>query len=136
MPGSRVLHEAKEVTVGAPGREQPKQSLLYSSWLHTDVSSKFDPCSGLYNVLCPREGLLRGTTVLFTVQLGQLQHWHVAQGTHFADFQPLNKAPAEQDSQVEDISSRLRVRQESGVGSQPSCPYHPLTSQSFLSPTK
>ena len=26
LPGSRVLHEAKEVTVGAPGREQPKQS--------------------------------------------------------------------------------------------------------------
>lgn len=73
--------------VGAP-------SLLYSSWLHTDVSSKSDPFSELYNVLCPREGLLRGTTVLFTVQLGQLQHRHVAQGTHFPDFQPLNKAPA------------------------------------------
>lgn len=28
LPGSRVLHEAKEVTVGAPGREQPKWSLL------------------------------------------------------------------------------------------------------------
>lgn len=80
------------MTVGASGSEQPKQSLLYSSWLHNDVSSKSDPFSELYNVLCPREGLLRGTTVLFTVQLGQLQHRHVAQGTHFPDFQPLNKA--------------------------------------------
>lgn len=92
--------------MGVPGREQRKQTLLmFLLSSYCCVQQQSDPCSKLYNVLCPREGLLRGTTVLFTVQLGQLQHWHVAQRTHFADFQPLNKAPAERDSQVGDISS-------------------------------
>lgn len=93
MPGSRVLHEAKEVTVGVPGREQRKHCLLvFLLAPYCCVQQQSDPCRKLYNVLCPREGLLRRTTVLFTMQLGQLQHRHVAQGTHFADFQPLNKA--------------------------------------------
>lgn len=64
-----------------------------SSWLHADITSQQ---TALYNVLCPRQGPLGGTTVLLTVQLGQLQDWHVAQGTHFPNLQPLNKAPVEQ----------------------------------------
>lgn len=52
----------------------------------------------LYNVLCPGKRPLGGPTVLLTVQLGQLQHRHVAEWTHFPYLQPLNKAPGEGDS--------------------------------------
>lgn len=56
------------------------------------ILQQSDPCGELYNVLCPREGPLWGSAVLLTVQLGQLQNWHVAQWTHFPHLQPLNKA--------------------------------------------
>lgn len=59
------------------------------------ILQQFDSCGELYNVLCPRQGPLWGSMVLLTVQLGQLQNWHVAQWTHFPNLQPLNKAPAE-----------------------------------------
>lgn len=77
-----------------PQVEQPTQRLLVfllaprRHWL----LQQFDPCDELYNVLCPREGTLWGSTVLLTMQLGQLQNRHVAQWTYFANLQPLNKA--------------------------------------------
>lgn len=56
------------------------------------IPQQSDPCGELYNVLCPRQGPLWGSTVLLTVQLGQLQNWHVAQWTYFPNLQPFNKA--------------------------------------------
>lgn len=47
----------------------------------------------LYDVLCAGEGALGGAGVLLAVQLGQLQHRHVAERTHFSHFQPFDEAP-------------------------------------------
>lgn len=77
-----------------PQAEQPTQRPLVfllapcRCW----ILQQFDSCGELYNILCPREGPLWGSTVLLTVQLGQLKYWHVAQWTYFANLQPLNKA--------------------------------------------
>lgn len=74
LAGPRVLHEAKEVAAGVLGREQPIQTpIVFLLAPHgCRVQQQSDPCGKLYNVLCPRKGPLRGSTVLLTMQLGQL----------------------------------------------------------------
>lgn len=82
------------MAAGTPGREQLRQRLLVFLLAphRCLIQQQSELCSELYNVLCSGEGSLGGPMVLLTVQLSQLQNWHVAQGTHFPNLQPLNKA--------------------------------------------
>lgn len=47
----------------------------------------------LYDVFGTGQGALGGPGVLLAVQLCQLQHRHVAEGTDFPHLQPLDEAP-------------------------------------------
>lgn len=47
----------------------------------------------LYDVLGAGEGSLVGPGVLLAVELGQLQHRHIAEWTDFPHLQPLDEAP-------------------------------------------
>ena len=83
------------MAAGAPGRAANAETACVppgSIWM-SDPTAVWS-LGELYDVLCPGQGPLWGSTVLLTVQLGQLQNWHVAQWTYFTNLEPLNKAPA------------------------------------------
>lgn len=76
-----------------PGRIRGCSAAAEVLWLCPSAAGRAR--EGLYDVLGAGQRPLRRARVWLPVQLRQLQHRHVTQGTHLPHLQPLDEAPAD-----------------------------------------